>query len=660
MNTKHSGIWSIAKNDALNETQQQSQPQPPQRSSSPAPQPIKGGENEFVRVSRITSIEVKNTKRNAQFFAPIHKTLLAATSNNKNNNKKGSSQTTTKTTSSSFRNNNHHNNHNNTRVDQPAIVVIKKNPVVIEEDKTAAGTKAAAAAAVVVGETKTKTKIQTKPKKTKTREVVVPTLQRRSGRSPRKTSNTSAAAALEEEGEDDDDDNNNNNKEEPSVARKATTINLPMDIIETSPYEGTSNAEHGVPLFEELRHLLLSGSSRKGGDNNTGSNNNNNNQSINDVFGEANAKCLVKTYRHIEKSGIAYSQEWVDGVFRGNVVGVLPKDLLLLCLISKRLGNIDEFLMAGLTRDLEVSKIVKEALQTWELQDQYPKVRKLWLYCYPSYRGFESFLKNVFWSLSLSLLVVVVIFCLKKPKLAGAPDNLKNFTFVGKRRHCFRCELFVARTYSCYKAFKMQGEPQAQNGFFLEKSLQGKVLKCLDIMESHVPNPAERADFNNKKRKRNNNSSSNGSAGFAGKEDSTIGLEPIEVLSSLRDAMESSSPLTPSPSPPPKRKRGRPPKNKSSLASSSQTPPYATTATATTTATLSGRKRGGGGNKKQSSLAALIEQFEEQYKDMGKRYHEMGVTLSILKEKLNEDRLEREQEIRNEIFAEVEKKIMRH
>jgi len=76
---------------------------------------------------------------------------------------------------------------------------------------------------------------------------------------------------------------------------------------------------------------------------------------------------------------------------------------------------------------------------------------------------------------------------------------------------------------------------------------------------------------------------------------------------------------------------------------------------------LSGRKRGGGArNKKQSSLAALIEQFEEQYKDMGKRYHEMGETLSILTEKLNEDRLEREQEIRNEIFAEVQKKIMRH
>lgn len=422
MNTNHSGIWSIAKNDALNETQQQKQPQPPQRSSSPAPQPIKGGENEFVRVSRITSIEVKNTKRNAQFFAPIHKKLLAATSNNNKKKKKGSSQTTNKNTttttttptSSSFRNNNHHNNHNNTRVDQPALVATKKNPVVIEEDETAAAA-GTAAAAVVVGETKTKTKIQTKPKKTKTREVVVPTLQRRSGRSPRKTTNTSAVAALEEEGEDDDDDNNNNNnnKEEPSltkiVARKATTINLPMETIETSPYEGTSNAEHGVPLFEELRHLLLLGSSRKGEDNNTGSNNNNHHQSINDVFGEANAKCLVKTYRHIEKSGIAYSQEWVDGVFRGNVVGVLPKDLLLLCLISKRLGNIDEFLMAGLTRDLEVSKIVKEALQTWELQDQYPKVRKLWLYCYPSYRVFESFLKNVFWS--LSLLVVVAIFC---------------------------------------------------------------------------------------------------------------------------------------------------------------------------------------------------------------------------------------------------------
>jgi hypothetical protein len=71
---------------------------------------------------------------------------------------------------------------------------------------------------------------------------------------------------------------------------------------------------------------------------------------------------------------MVYSQEWVDGIMRGSNVGVLPKDLLLLCLISSRLVKVDEFLMAGLTRDLEVFKIIKEAVQVWDLEDEYKRV----------------------------------------------------------------------------------------------------------------------------------------------------------------------------------------------------------------------------------------------------------------------------------------------
>lgn len=71
---------------------------------------------------------------------------------------------------------------------------------------------------------------------------------------------------------------------------------------------------------------------------------------------------------------MVYSQEWVDGVMRGNNVGVLPKDLLLLCLVSNRLIKVDEFLMAGLTRDLELIKIVKEAVEAWDMEDDFPKV----------------------------------------------------------------------------------------------------------------------------------------------------------------------------------------------------------------------------------------------------------------------------------------------
>lgn len=76
----------------------------------------------------------------------------------------------------------------------------------------------------------------------------------------------------------------------------------------------------------------------------------------------------------INHSGMIYSQEWVDGIIRGTAVGKIPKDLLLLCLVSKRLVKVDEFLLAGLTRDLEVFKTVKEAVQAWNLDSDYKRV----------------------------------------------------------------------------------------------------------------------------------------------------------------------------------------------------------------------------------------------------------------------------------------------
>lgn len=89
---------------------------------------------------------------------------------------------------------------------------------------------------------------------------------------------------------------------------------------------------------------------------------------------------------------MVYSQEWNDGVMRGNNVGVLPKDLLLLCLISNRLIKVDEFLMAGLTRDLELIKIIKEAVEAWDLEDEFPKVcRKPRLSCCSVFVWFPKF-----------------------------------------------------------------------------------------------------------------------------------------------------------------------------------------------------------------------------------------------------------------------------
>ena len=56
------------------------------------------------------------------------------------------------------------------------------------------------------------------------------------------------------------------------------------------------------------------------------------------------------------------------------MIGDLPKDLLLLCLVSNRFTKVDEFLLAGLARDMQIVKIVKEAVEVWGLDDEYKKV----------------------------------------------------------------------------------------------------------------------------------------------------------------------------------------------------------------------------------------------------------------------------------------------
>ena len=71
---------------------------------------------------------------------------------------------------------------------------------------------------------------------------------------------------------------------------------------------------------------------------------------------------------------MVYSQEWANGNIRGNMIGKIPNELLLLCFVSKRFVKAGELLLSGLTRDLEVYSIVKEAIKEWELEDDCVRV----------------------------------------------------------------------------------------------------------------------------------------------------------------------------------------------------------------------------------------------------------------------------------------------
>lgn len=66
-----------------------------------------------------------------------------------------------------------------------------------------------------------------------------------------------------------------------------------------------------------------------------------------------------------------------------------------------------------------------------------------------------------------------------------------------------------------------------------------------------------------------------------------------------------------------------------------------------------------GGKNPISSLNKLILKFERQHEEMGKMYHEMGQTLSELKSKVQENRTATEEEIRNELLLEVQENLLK-
>jgi hypothetical protein len=164
-----------------------------------------------------------------------------------------------------------------------------------------------------------------------------------------------------------------------------------------------------------------------------------------------------------------------------------------------------------------------------------------------------------------------------------------------------------------------------------------KVRKCLDIMESRLPEPKEKG---NKKRKKS-------------MEKPKPATVKVAVVAPLVD------------DPQRKRKRGRPPKNrqltppkpdpKDLLMDNLDSP--AEVMPRRGSSTRPGQTKG---IKKEASITDLISKFEEQYKEMGKHYVAMGETLSRLKSKLGEEQTEREQKIRSELLAEVQKKIVRN
>lgn len=97
------------------------------------------------------------------------------------------------------------------------------------------------------------------------------------GRSNRVVESESEDEELEDEVMDMDDDEDDESSDDEDIVPE----NDPMDLIEVSPYEGNSNAEREVKLFDDLKELQSHGTL---------------NPKASRIFGPSNARIMVRAY----------------------------------------------------------------------------------------------------------------------------------------------------------------------------------------------------------------------------------------------------------------------------------------------------------------------------------------------------------------------------
>lgn len=435
-------------------------------------------------------------------------------------------------------------------------------------------------------------------------------------------------------GDDDDDDNFPYGDE--TLHNEDTSVGN-LVVIEKSPYEPGGCAENRESLFEEIKVLLLE---------------NDETSQIAQMFGPTNAGCLVKASALVEKSGMVYSRTWTEGSIRGDPVGIIPSHLLLMVLVPNRFVKANELLLSGLCRDLAVYNSVNCGLDDWGWTDDYELVRA----------------------------------------------TKKNYKFKTNRRDCFKCAVFVARAHSCFLAF---GKKE------LKPRLISKLRACLNMMETHLIDPSSNGH--------NAHATSNGASASSSTSTNTSStivkkrkkVVPEHVLSTSSLMHASSGPCTTASTtanaknsnghqdPSVKKKRGRPSKNskhpplqqRSSsiiLSPTSQQPksedndykdeekeylsPPLKRHNLQSNSLRGGSRvdnvassltqRGISSSPSVPSLHHLMSRFEDQYKEMGKRYAEMGTILTYMKTAIEERREQSEQEIRRELLDEIQRNIL--
>lgn len=205
-----------------------------------------------------------------------------------------------------------------------------------------------------------------------------------------------------------------------------------MAEIVNSPYEIGANAEVGLDAFETFKTMMVPDQAPGFSGRRSGRNIRPSSKAV-EVLGKELATAMVMASNQISLSGITYSSDWIDGVFRDVYCGEIPKPMLLLCLQEQRFSRAEPNVLSVIIEHLGISNIVKEAMDDWEIEDEYPNLANCKL----------------------------------------LPFHYKR----NRRTESQKCEIFVARAYACMNALHLQHIPT---------DTTTKVLACLKLMEENL------------------------------------------------------------------------------------------------------------------------------------------------------------------------------
>mmetsp|Transcript_38108 Transcript_38108/g.109579 ORF Transcript_38108/g.109579 Transcript_38108/m.109579 type:complete len:649 (+) Transcript_38108:179-2125(+) len=361
----------------------------------------------------------------------------------------------------------------------------------------------------------------------------------------------------------------------------------PLDDIEKSPYEGNQSAEVSEPLFCRLKELLLSKEECEGElQDFTGKPSLTIQESTEKLFGKVLAESYVKAYHVIGKSGMLFSNSWLDQKeckIRGVKCGWVPKHMMILLLQEQRFGRAGEADLQNVVRDLGVASIFFDALDEWGFDDPL-----LW-------------------------------------------HQAPLIQFKSKKTQCLRSLIFVARAYRCIKVMK----EDERVGWDLAKkqpTLYSKIQQCIELVVENLKiNEAKLKQYKSKqnaedekaekdrnelraylqskqkKRQRREDSAHDIDHDDEEEEDEEEEAAPAPSMKSLSEDSSSMSQSVEDSTPrPPQRRRRAPKKARVATKAPSLPPPVASAAPAPNPA------------ERRFNSEELLELFEMKYIEMGR------------------------------------------